>query len=413
MRHIQRPFRALGLAAVAVLLLAPPALARRTIRLNFPKFDVPPRTDRELCTIFRLPMRKAFDLAKFSITNVGVSPTFTSHHFLMWVYNGTDLSAFPPDGQMVESKACLDFGPADTNTRTLIGGSQIPHLETALPKGIAQPIGPTEKTRKRTEVGIILNTHWINGADTPQRASVKVRLVAARPHSVRRFLEPLFEVIANGDLDVAPHSVRSTFAAWAPGGHPFNTGLGGGKVPKGDACVVSITSHMHKRGKLFTVDLMNGDTVVENLLKTDLYSDPPQIDFPKLRGAPLLVRVGESLQYTCTHDNGMGTPVKLGCEEQAGVTPGINAVVAFLHRWPNATGAAKRCSAPGPAPTECPPTDPAYPNRTFTGNCVEANLVFGYTSDDDMCILPGAFYPANPDATPDHECDLTGLPLLN
>jgi hypothetical protein len=168
---------------------------------------------------------------------------------------------------------------------------------------------------------------------------------------------------------------------------------------------------MHKRGIHFTVDYMQGSTAMERLLDTTTYSDPPQVTFPKQPFMALLVNPGESLKYTCTHnngttDNGITTEVKLGCEEKPGVAPGLGVLQGG---GLGTSGAAKRCSAVGPDPTECPPTDPAYPKRTFTGNCVEANLVFGFTSDDDMCILPGSFYPANAQGN----CDLSGLPLLN
>ena len=55
---------------------------------------------------------------------------------------------------------------------------------------------------------------------------------------------------------------------------------------------------------------------------------------------------------------------------------------------------------------ECPPTDAAYPGRTFTGNCVQARIVFGFTSEDEMCILPGYYYDADMTAPPGAECAL-------
>src|SRR5207247_1863559 len=83
------------------------AAAGRTIRLRVPRFVVPPRSDLEGCTFVRLPMRKTFNLGGSVIANVGINSTFTSHHFLIWAYEGTDLNAFPPKGQLVPSKACL------------------------------------------------------------------------------------------------------------------------------------------------------------------------------------------------------------------------------------------------------------------------------------------------------------------
>ena len=393
-------------ASAVVLALAPPVQARRTISLRFPKFEVPARSDREVCTFVALPTDKPFDIEAARIVNVGLKSNFTTHHFLLWVYKGSDLASFPGPGQIVDGTACLDFGPADTNQRTLIAGSQSPKLTTTRLRGVAQRITPTVDGSGKSQIGLILNSHWINGSDRPQTASVKIKLMAPKRHTVRQYLLPLFDVIANGFIRVPPHQVKTEAWIWKPGGLDLSVGLGGGVVPTDPACVVGITSHMHKRGTLFTVDLMDGNNQpTKRLLETTSYSDPPQVDFVP---TPMLITAQQGLKYTCTHDNGVSTPVKLGCEEKPGVPPGVDAATAFLS-GDLSQGAAKRCSAVGPAPTECPPTDPKYPRRTFTGNCVEANLVFGFTSDDDMCILPGAFYPANAQGN----CDLTGLPILN
>ena len=40
-----------------------------------------------------------------------------------------------------------------------------------------------------------------------------------------------------------------------------------------------------------------------------------------------------------------------------------------------------------------------------TGRCVDANLVFGPLSDDDMCIVPAAIYDPTPGAPPETACD--------
>jgi hypothetical protein len=394
------------LAAASALAFVPPAHAHRTINLRVPKFVVPPRSDREVCTFVPLPSKKAFNIAESDIVNIGVKSDFVSHHFLLWSYDGTDLSKFPAVGQVVDSKACLDFGPSDTNNRTLISGAQTPTLKTRLPLGLAQQITPTTSSGKPV-IGFILNSHWINSSDKPQKAAVKVRLVAAKPHTIRQYLQPIFEVVANGFIKVPPHAVHEEAWTWEPGGPDLGKLFGGGVVPAGPACVISISSHMHKRGVHFTVDYMQGPTAMERVLDTTTYSDPPQVSFPNQPFMSLLVNPGQALKYTCTHDNGMTTAVKLGCEETVGKAPGLTPLEGGGLKT---SGAAKRCSAVGPDPTECPATDPAaYPGRSFTGNCVEANLVFGFTSDDDMCILPGSFYPANAQGN----CDLSGLPLLN
>ena len=398
MSSVRRRSLVLAVATAAALAMAPPADARRTIKLKVPRFVVQPHTDREVCTFVRVPMKKPLDLGASVIDNVGGGSSFTTHHFLMWVYEGTDIDRFPPRGKLVDSKACLDFGPADTNRRTLIGGAQQPRLETRLPDGLAYQIKPT-LSGGQSVAGIILNSHWINGEDTPQKAAVKITLMAAPKHSVRQFLLPVFDVVANGFLNVAPMEQKSVSWAWRPGGTDFGGGLGGGAFPTGPACVVALTSHMHKRGALFTIDFLDGGTAVECadkgptcLTATD-YADPPQVTF----NPPLLVNVGQGLRYTCTHDNGVdGRPIKMGCEEQPGVTPGVDAATA-LFSGHGTTGAARRCATDA----DCA--------GFGTGKCVPANLVFGFTSDDDMCIMPGAWYPANAAGN----CDLSGMPALN
>jgi hypothetical protein len=99
------------------------------------------------------------------------------------------------------------------------------------------------------------------------------------------------------------------------------------------------------------------------------------------------------LRYTCTHANGaLDYAVKTGCEEAAGVTPGV--------RWADsslATGTydpARPCGQDG---VNC--------TGYGTGRCVEANLVFGPLSDDEMCIVPAAIYDPTPGAPPETACD--------
>ena len=386
--------RLLLVLLAATLAVAPSAHAKRVIHLKVPKFVVPPRSDREVCTFVPLPMKKTFDLSGSTVANIGIKPTFTTHHFLMWVYQGTDLSAFPKEGTIVDSKACLDFGPTDTNQRALIVGSQAPVLRTKLPDGIAQQLKPTVSTDGKSVVGIILNSHWINSSDKPQKAAVKITLVAAKPHTVKQWLLPIFDVVANVFINVPPGKVKTESGSWGPGSLDLSAGLGGGDVPKGPACVVGVTSHMHKRGTHFTIDETEADgkTVIQRVLNTTTYTDPPQVSFTP----PMLLDVGQRLVYTCTHDNGVTTPLKMGCEEKPGVVPGVSALIAYvvLH---TSSGAARRCATDA----DCA--------GFGTGKCVPANLVFGFTSDDDMCIMPGGFYPANAQGS----CDLTNLPTIN
>src|SRR5207248_5811390 len=152
--------RALALFAVAALAsaIAPPsALAARTIRLRIPSFVVQPHTDREVCTFVPVPMKDAFNFQKSVVLNIGGDTHFATHHFLAWVYRGATVDGFPKRGVIRDDKACLDFGPADTNTRTLIAGAQTRRLVTSLGEGLAQQLTPTPDAAGKPVLGIILN----------------------------------------------------------------------------------------------------------------------------------------------------------------------------------------------------------------------------------------------------------------
>ncbi len=88
------------------------------------------------------------------------------------------------------------------------------------------------------------------------------------------------------------------------------------------------------------------------------------------------------LTYTCVHDNGVKRPVRLGCEEVAGTIPGKSILDLAGRR----DGAARVCHSDA----DCV--------GHGTGRCVPANLVFGYLAEDEMCILPGLYYPCPGDA---------------
>jgi hypothetical protein len=405
-----------AVAVVVALAVAPSAaLAAKTIHLRVPPFTVPPHTDREVCTFVPVPMDTKFNFQKSVVANSGVGKTIVSHHFLAWVYNGTDIDHFPAKGQIVDSKACLDFGPTDTNARTLIAGAQTPRLVTSFDDGLAQELQPTTSAASgKKELGIILNSHWINSGDKQKRVSVKLKLVAAKPHTIRRFVLPIFEVTANAQIRVRPGSHGNEHGYWGPGSADFGGALGGGAVPAANAtaCVVGVTSHMHKRGRLFTIDLVQGPVnllglgdptepvLVPGILKTADYTDPPQVSLMQ-NGSGMPLHPGEYLRYTCEHDNGSdpAVTVKMGCEEQAGVTPGksIIQLIASGHGIGGVTtGAARRCASDA----DCA--------GFGTGKCVPANLVFGFTSDDDMCIMPGGYYDANASGG----CDLASFPVV-
>src|SRR5262245_56450344 len=171
-----RRFLCVAVVASLAVLSAPPvanAGHAKSIKLKFPRFSVPPRSDREVCTFVMLKQSEPFDAAGTLIVNHGNRKDFTSHHFLLYAYSGAQIEAFAQyQGKIVDSKGCLDFGPLDRNSRVLIGGSQSERSLQMAPPGLATRILPTV-AGSTNAIGLILNSHWINGTDqTQDRKSV-------------------------------------------------------------------------------------------------------------------------------------------------------------------------------------------------------------------------------------------------
>jgi hypothetical protein len=397
--------RSFVLAAGLAALVPAPSFARRSITVHLPKFQVPALSNREICTFVPLRTRKPMDVGLVLIKNIGAKDSFATHHLIVYSYEN-DLTALAgTEGQVVDDTACLNFGGGDSSKLHIFATSQAIDSRQPMPHGTALRLVPQTMGGKQA-VGLVLNSHWINGTNETQTAGGKVKLVFARKKAIKRELKPIFEVIANGRLKIAPGGTAQTGYRWAPGNPglaAFASVLGGTLPPDGPACVTMLIGHMHRRGTLFTADYVVPGAPTTNLYTNTQYSDPPTLRFDP----PLLVKVGEQIEYNCTHDN--ATDPRYGCEEAAGVTPGRSVLeeIGFTTDFSQINGSARVCRTPGSSPAECPPgPDPARPSRTLTGNCVPANLVFGFLSDDDMCILPGYYYDADPDAPPGKECDL-------
>ncbi len=395
----------MALAALVTLTSPAEVFARRSYTVKVPTFEVPAARNREICVFVRIPSKRAMDVGEIRIANRiadrGSSATFATHHLIVYAYRG------PLDvvqaGAVEDDTACLNLGRGVPSDLSIVATSQGFNSRWTTPAGTALRLEPANDPAGKPVVGLVLNSHWINGGPKPRRARAKVTLVMRKSKEIRRELKPIFEVVANGFINVPPGGVGTVGWNWGPGRPDYGGFLGGSGYPAGDgACVTMLIGHTHKRGTLFTADLVDPDGTRTRLYEQTEYADPRA----RLFDDPLLIVKGQQIAYECTHDN--ATEPRLGCEEQPGVTPGKSVLEALPDTGlENPGGPAKLCSTEGPNPIDCPPTDAAFPGRTFTGNCVKANQVFGFTSEDDMCILPGYYYDADMMAPPGQECVLS------
>jgi hypothetical protein len=393
-------------------LASPAAAAPQTLKLRFPPMAVGPTSNVEACYFIRVPLREEFDVASYQVRHRGIRPTFSVLHFLVYLYEGDDLPGFTQDaGKVVPSRGCQDLGPADRDHRQLIATGVGGEIRYRFPPGIALPLTPASGG-----VGILLDAEWVNGDTQLHTGSTLVTLRRAPRKGLKRRLASIFARTAERGLLVPPGTVRSTEESTAALGAPpdaWGTGVttDGAPTPAGAACLLWLTGHMRKRGNYFTVDHQAADGTIQNppdgpvdrfdpsrrhLFAAADFTDPGA--FAML--SPFPIGAGEKLLYACRDDNGTANARRLGCAESA-APPGTPAGLP-------GGGPAKPCRVTGPNSPDCPASDPAYPGRSFTGECRTANLVAGPTPDDETCALAGFYY----DAAPDGGCAVGGLPPL-
>ena len=411
---------AVSIALVVMAVCPAQARPTRSLAVRFPRVVVPSGASVELCAFVRIPRTKAFDVSQYDIRHHGVGGSFSLSHFLFYAYQGAQVDGFAPSGApVVASRGCLDLGPDDRDNRQLLFAGAAARSRGALPPGTAIRLVPASDAQA---VGVLLDANILNGTNKARTFSSLVRLRAARPGTLKRLLHPILERTAEEALFVPPGEIRSTEQstatwnaahvtplflrdAWGPGFSTIGT-----PAPTGDVCVVRLTGHFHKRGRFFGADFVDGQGTVtpgsgptnpfetgrRHLFGTADYTDPGESRL----SPPRLLRAGESFHYGCWIDNGVAQPARRGCEETPGVAPGTARIAGG--------GPAKPCAQVSDLATDCAATDAGYPERTFTGRCVAANVVAGTTPDDEACALAGFYYAATTAGT----CDVGGEPSL-
>lgn len=315
-----------------------------------------------------------------------------SHHLIVYALNCRDAD---DDGTNDCDEPGFDdqfpTGFTDCNafshSRLFLVGAQTPHFQVDYQTpatGVALPL--------HTRQPLLINSHYTNPyKDT--LAEVWVNVTPADPADVRHRARILFEVVANAFIKVPP-GTRNTDAkgvACAFSEDPFCAATGEPAPAAPYFALMGVTSHMHKRSTKFVTDLfVDGAQVLrggendmvdpadgsKHLYVSTEYSDPVNLTM----WPPMILTAGDQLRYGCFMDNGVTEPVRMGCEEEAGVAPGKSILEQFLEGGGLYDGAARFCRTDA----DC--------TGFGTGRCVPANLVFGELAEDDMCILPGLYY---------------------
>src|SRR5262245_30064295 len=119
MEDVSRVLGLLLLACLAGAVSDVRAASRRTLIVKLPRVTVPGGSNIELCYVVRIPTTTAFEMGAWQIKHVGAKGGTQTNHGLVYLYTGERLSEFPLN-QIVQSRGCLDLGPADRDRRVLV-----------------------------------------------------------------------------------------------------------------------------------------------------------------------------------------------------------------------------------------------------------------------------------------------------
>lgn len=293
--------------------IAPPPVPPGGFQLELPAFSLAPGQEIEGCMWVQVPIVAPLDVGAIEIAmNEG------SHHFILFrnIDDGNPMTPPPTTGVWDPTDtACLDAGGLQEN----LSGSQDPYNIDTYPDGLARTIHPGDY--------IGLNSHYINTFNVPIEGHVYVNFhpyAGTQPHKAAK---TLFAIDANFGT--------SGIGIFGPGIPPFTAGttVGNWTNPENPgACIVGLTSHMHKRGTLFTEEYPVGNPIYSS----DDWDHPVQLPF----SPPLWVPQGDVIRYTCQHDNGL--------------------------------------------------SNPALVKRNQFGQATA--LKYGNSADDEMCIMPGLYF---------------------
>lgn len=404
------------LAVVGVLLVGSPAVAKKTkdkiVKVRVGPFPIEAQRDREICQAVRVRGLAGMEIASYEVrTRWSPKGDVGSHHLVVYGYGGSATTSFPVrknEADVVDVPGCNGFGPDDFyRSRVQLAGSGGEFRRGAWAITAAQtPLGLATLLPRAADGGddaiVVVNSHYFNKSAKRGKGVVKV-VFRLRPFDgQRRVVRNLTPLDASLDIAVPPNQTGVAESTFQLDGQPDENAEGGFR-PSHDVCVLLMTTHTHARGTQVRVFYEEDGKEPVPII------DPPGYDYehPALVALPfsgafpsgnlLKAYTAENgfprLRYTCSYANGGGEyGVRMGCEAESGVTPGVP--------WRDARGAGYDFGNARPCGV-----DASNCAGFGTGRCVEANLVFGPLSDDEMCVIPLQIYDPLPGVPDDQACN--------
>lgn len=237
-----------------------------TATITMGTFMVPAGQEIFMCQDFNNP----FGGVDVAIGTSESDMTAGSHH--LHVFYGADN---PPSPTVTACANPFEF-------RSLLYGAQQPHYGWTYPAGMAAKL--------KGSLGLRLQAHYVNTTSSDFQASVVVRLTKVDPSTITKWIAQLYynRIV----LSVPPGDGQTVSTSCT--------------VPStyGPISLISGVSHMHSRGVHFVANTSTGTSLFDNTI----WDEPPTQTYDP----PIPVNPGDSINWTCTYNNGTGGTLTFG-----------------------------------------------------------------------------------------------------
>jgi Copper type II ascorbate-dependent monooxygenase, C-terminal domain len=272
---------------------------KRGFQMRAGEVAIQPGQDVEFCEYRRLPIRKAMDVAGFTLQ----MPS-GAHHFAMWAYGGQieDDSRFPQGP--AESVGCVGFAPDEPFPQLMIPTTS-PNTRLRFPPGVALRLEPHQQ--------VLLNFHMKNLDGETITPDIRFNFKKAKKGSVRHHAEGLTFGTIDG-ISIPAGGDQTLTAEWTT---PINLTL------------VNLTTHQHRLGTYANIELVTTDGGREMLVETFDWEHPSSV-WPT---GGIRLEKGRKVRVTCSWRNTDARTVRFGPE----TTDEMCFAIGFFYRDPGDT----------------------------------------------------------------------------
>jgi hypothetical protein len=262
--------------------LAPPA-AGQGVQLKLEPFAIAPNFEREFFVY-----KKLNNTEKQYINRIAIKMRQNSHHLVLYGFAPNTPATVMPQYDVVRDLRNPDNS---TNLSTAItmqyhvyaGGGSSPESDFTFPEGTALEVP--------ANYALDVNSHYVNKTSKPITGEVYVNLYTVPATQVKNIAKPLN--LSNFNLNIPPKKTVTQSQTF--------------KFDK-KTNVVTLTSHMHAKGKKFVIKISGGARNGEIIYSTDSWEHPEIKNFTPV----LTLQAGEGLTSEVTYTNDTDKTINFG-----------------------------------------------------------------------------------------------------